>query len=146
VSVGIDHDTASFAVHAIRRWWRQMGRAAYSRARSLSLRPTRAGATGRLAPHEMIGQPFGGRRMGVRPDRRRRGLASVGPGGDRRCLSLAEPPRRRAVVGQARVSVVLELLRGADLERVSRRHRVSRRTRIGQRVDVNQAAGLTANA
>ena len=26
VSVGIDHDTASFAVNAIRRWWQQMGR------------------------------------------------------------------------------------------------------------------------
>src|SRR5437588_1754155 len=26
VSVGTDHDTASFAVHAIRRWWRTMGR------------------------------------------------------------------------------------------------------------------------
>ena len=29
VSIGIDHDTASFAVHAIRRWWSQMGRRAY---------------------------------------------------------------------------------------------------------------------
>jgi len=29
VSVGIDHETASFAVHAIRRWWRVMGRVAY---------------------------------------------------------------------------------------------------------------------
>ena len=28
VSVGIDHDTASFAVNAIRRWWQQMGRPA----------------------------------------------------------------------------------------------------------------------
>ena len=26
VSVGTDHDTTSFAVHAIRRWWRTMGR------------------------------------------------------------------------------------------------------------------------
>ena len=29
VSVGIDHDTASFAVDAIRRWWHRMGRSAY---------------------------------------------------------------------------------------------------------------------
>ena len=29
VSVGIDHDTAHFAVNAIRRWWNRMGRAAY---------------------------------------------------------------------------------------------------------------------
>ena len=29
VSVGIDHDTASFAVNAIRRWWQAMGRARY---------------------------------------------------------------------------------------------------------------------
>ena len=27
VSVGIDHDTASFAVNAIRRWWRRWGAA-----------------------------------------------------------------------------------------------------------------------
>ncbi len=35
VSVGIDHDTASFAVNTIRRWWAAMGRAAYPRATSL---------------------------------------------------------------------------------------------------------------
>ena len=29
VSVGIDHDTAHFAVNPIRRWWNQMGRAVY---------------------------------------------------------------------------------------------------------------------
>ena len=29
VSVGIDHDTATFAVNAIRRWWKVMGRARY---------------------------------------------------------------------------------------------------------------------
>ena len=28
VSVGIDHDTATFAVKTIRRWWQQMGRPA----------------------------------------------------------------------------------------------------------------------
>ena len=25
VSVGIDHDTAEFAVETVRRWWRHMG-------------------------------------------------------------------------------------------------------------------------
>ena len=35
VSVGIDHDTATFAVATIRRWWRYMGRKSYPKARSL---------------------------------------------------------------------------------------------------------------
>ncbi len=35
VSVGIDHDTASFAVGTIRRWWQKMGRPAYPNATSL---------------------------------------------------------------------------------------------------------------
>lgn len=35
VSVGIDHDTAAFAVQSIRRWWRVMGRHSYAKATSL---------------------------------------------------------------------------------------------------------------
>jgi hypothetical protein len=35
VSIGIDHDTASFAVRTVERWWRKMGRTAYPKARSL---------------------------------------------------------------------------------------------------------------
>lgn len=35
MSVGIDHDTASFAVNAIRRWWQAMGQARYPAASSL---------------------------------------------------------------------------------------------------------------
>ena len=35
VSVGSDHDTATFAVETIRRWWRWMGQAAYPEARRL---------------------------------------------------------------------------------------------------------------
>jgi hypothetical protein len=35
VSVGIDHDTAAFAVASIRKWWRKMGRPAYSKASHL---------------------------------------------------------------------------------------------------------------
>ena len=34
VSVGVDHDTASFAVNAIRRWWQLMGAARYPRCQS----------------------------------------------------------------------------------------------------------------
>ncbi|MBV9530612.1 MAG: hypothetical protein JO283_05995, partial [Bradyrhizobium sp.] len=33
VSVGTDHDTASFAVHAIRRWWRKMGKKRHPKAK-----------------------------------------------------------------------------------------------------------------
>jgi hypothetical protein len=46
VSIGIDHDTASFAVNAIRRWWRQMGRGAYPRARSLVVTADAGGSNG----------------------------------------------------------------------------------------------------
>jgi hypothetical protein len=35
VSIGIDHDTAAFAVQSIRRWWRVMGRHSYANATSL---------------------------------------------------------------------------------------------------------------
>jgi hypothetical protein len=35
VSLGIDHDTAAFAVATIRRWWRKMGRSAYAQASHL---------------------------------------------------------------------------------------------------------------
>ena len=37
VSLGIDHDTASFAVRTIQRWWQKMGRARYPRATSLMI-------------------------------------------------------------------------------------------------------------
>jgi hypothetical protein len=33
VSVGISHDTAEFAVEAIRRWWKKLGRKRYARAK-----------------------------------------------------------------------------------------------------------------
>jgi hypothetical protein len=35
VSVGINHDTAQFAVNSIRRWWRRMGRRRFPRAHEL---------------------------------------------------------------------------------------------------------------
>jgi Rhodopirellula transposase DDE domain len=46
VSVGIDHDTASFAVNAIRRWWQRMGRSAYPQARSLVITADAGGSNG----------------------------------------------------------------------------------------------------
>lgn len=35
VNVGIDHDTAQFAVHSIRRWWHEMGHDRFHRAKEL---------------------------------------------------------------------------------------------------------------
>jgi hypothetical protein len=46
VSVGVDHDTASFAVNAIRRWWQRMGRAAYSGATTLLITADAGGSNG----------------------------------------------------------------------------------------------------
>ncbi|MGH7634652.1 MAG: ISAzo13 family transposase, partial [Gemmatimonadaceae bacterium] len=46
VSVGIDHDTASFAVHAIRRWWSQMGRRAYPDTTTLLITADAGGSNG----------------------------------------------------------------------------------------------------
>ena len=37
VSVGTDHDTASFAVATIRRWWFAMGQATYPAAKALMI-------------------------------------------------------------------------------------------------------------
>ena len=46
VSVGIDHDTASFAVRTIRRWWRAMGQPVYPKARSLLITADSGGSNG----------------------------------------------------------------------------------------------------
>jgi hypothetical protein len=46
VSIGINHDTAGFAVNAIRQWWQQMGRRAYPRARSLIITADAGGSNG----------------------------------------------------------------------------------------------------
>jgi hypothetical protein len=46
VSVGIDHDTARFAVNAIRRWWQLMGRRAYPKATSLLITADAGGSNG----------------------------------------------------------------------------------------------------
>jgi Rhodopirellula transposase DDE domain len=46
VSVGTDHDTASFAVHAIRRWWRTMGKKRHSKATRLMISADGGGSNG----------------------------------------------------------------------------------------------------
>ena len=46
VSVGIDHDTASFAVNAVRQWWKVMGRPAYADADSLLITADAGGSNG----------------------------------------------------------------------------------------------------
>jgi len=46
VSVGIDHDTAAFAVATIRRWWLGAGRARYPRARRLLITADGGGSNG----------------------------------------------------------------------------------------------------
>lgn len=46
VNVGIDHDTAEFAVESIRRWWREMGEATYPRARRLLITADCGGSNG----------------------------------------------------------------------------------------------------
>jgi transposase len=46
VSVGIDHDTAEFAVESIRRWWREMGQPLYRSARRLLITADCGGSNG----------------------------------------------------------------------------------------------------
>ena len=46
VTVGVDHDTATFAVNTIRRWWTQMGSRAYPRATSLLIVADSGGSNG----------------------------------------------------------------------------------------------------
>jgi hypothetical protein len=46
VSVGIDHDTASFAVHAIDRWWTTMGHDAYPDTPALLITADAGGSNG----------------------------------------------------------------------------------------------------
>jgi len=46
VSVGIDHDTATFAVETIRRWWYAMGAVTYAKATSLLITADGGGSNG----------------------------------------------------------------------------------------------------
>jgi hypothetical protein len=56
VSVGIDHDTAAFAVATIRQWWKKMGRPAYGNATHLLITADSGGsnaARNRLWKYEL---------------------------------------------------------------------------------------------
>lgn len=46
VSVGVDHDTAAFAVESLRRWWHQMGCLCYGQARGLLITADGGGSNG----------------------------------------------------------------------------------------------------
>ena len=46
VSVGVDHDTAEFAVATIRRWWRDLGQPTYPRSRRLLIVADGGGSNG----------------------------------------------------------------------------------------------------
>ena len=46
VSVGIDHDTAEFAVQTIRRWWQEIGRIRYPDAKHLVITADGGGSNG----------------------------------------------------------------------------------------------------
>jgi hypothetical protein len=46
ISVGIDHDTAEFAVESIRRWWQQMGKPLYPKASRLMITADCGGSNG----------------------------------------------------------------------------------------------------
>jgi hypothetical protein len=46
VSVGVDHDTAEFAVETIRRWWRTMGKPVYPTAKRLLITADGGGSNG----------------------------------------------------------------------------------------------------
>jgi Rhodopirellula transposase. len=46
VNLGIDHDTAAFAVHSIRRWWQEIGRPRYPNATRLLITADGGGSNG----------------------------------------------------------------------------------------------------
>ncbi|MGH8866016.1 MAG: ISAzo13 family transposase [Burkholderiales bacterium] len=46
VSVGIDHDTAAFAVESIRRWWQRLGQQRYAKAERLLITADCGGSNG----------------------------------------------------------------------------------------------------
>jgi hypothetical protein len=62
VSVGVDHDTARFAVEAIRRWWHKMGSPRYPSARELLITADGGGSNGsrcrlwKVALQDLAGQ------------------------------------------------------------------------------------------
>jgi len=46
VNVGIDHDTAEFAVESIRRWWKHLGQGLYTKAKHLLITADGGGSNG----------------------------------------------------------------------------------------------------
>lgn len=46
VSVGVDHDTSTFAVESIRRWWHSMGQPSYPNAKQLLITADSGGSNG----------------------------------------------------------------------------------------------------
>jgi len=46
VSVGVDHDTATFAVHSIASWWKNMGKRRYPNAKTLLITADSGGSNG----------------------------------------------------------------------------------------------------
>lgn len=46
INVGVDHDTAVFAVESIRRWWRTIGKRLYSKSRKLLITSDAGGSNG----------------------------------------------------------------------------------------------------
>ena len=56
INLGIDHDTAAFAVQSIRRWWQEIGRTRYPNATRLLITADGGGSNGsrvRLWKHEL---------------------------------------------------------------------------------------------
>jgi hypothetical protein len=54
VSVGIDHDTAQFAVASIRTWWEKMGQSRYPDATELLITADGGGSNGRRLNHPAL--------------------------------------------------------------------------------------------
>src|SRR5207244_3803185 len=49
INLGIDHDTAAFAVESLRRWWQELGKARYPDATRLLVTADCGGSNGALA-------------------------------------------------------------------------------------------------
>ena len=59
VNVGVDHDTAEFAVESLRRWWNRMGKKAYPAATDLLVTADGGGSNGsRTRPWKLELQRF----------------------------------------------------------------------------------------
>src|SRR4030095_5155207 len=71
VRVGIDHDTAAFAVQTIRTWWHEVGKTRYPGARRLERTPVEVGVAGlaRRTRDRDQRPPFPARHLEVEQDR-----------------------------------------------------------------------------